>query len=375
MTYRQNTSWGGRAHNTSWGGRAVRSMALLAGLTVTFPIASAALPAVAQASEHVVVVGPDAARAALAVGAIDTRTLVPGVATAQVSPAGAAALAGRGLRVAANSRVQLDSALSFSEGGDASGSQGDNPSDANAWGDSTAGDSRRHDPTASPDGRLSVHTITRAGEIGSGAGETIAVIDSGVDEVPGLAGRVIQGIDLTGSGPQDAYGHGTFVASLAAGDGTGADGRHTGIVGVAPAARILSVKVADSQGRSTVGQVVAGLAWVIAHRDTFGIDVVNLSLSVKKASSYNSDPVDALAEAAWFSGIVVVASSGNDGGNVDSAPGNDPFVLTVGSSYDANTVTPADDTLSPYSNAGVTQDGVSKPEVTVTGEHVQAALP
>src|SRR4029079_14993847 len=126
-------------------------------------------------------------------------------------------------------------------------------------------------------------------------------------------------------------------------------------------ARIISVKVADDRGRSTVGQVVAGLSWVVQHRVQYGINVVNLSLSESQASSYLTDPLDALVEAAWFSGITVVASSGNDGSKVVSAPGNDPYALTVGSVGDNNTLSQTDDTVSSFSNTGPTPDGFAKP--------------
>src|SRR5207245_5881576 len=125
-------------------------------------------------------------------------------------------------------------------------------------------------------------------------GPALAVIASGVNAVPGLTGRVVQGADFTNTGPNDTYGHGTFVASLAAGNGKGADGSYTGIQGEAPSARIISVKVADDRGRSSVGQVVAGLAWVVQHRAQYSINVVNLSLSESQASSYLTDPLDAL---------------------------------------------------------------------------------
>ena len=230
-------------------------------------------------------------------------------------------------------------------------------------------------PAMSSGGRFDVRELSGAALLGRGSGQTIAVLDSGVNEVPGLTGRVIQGADFTGTGPADVYGHGTFVASLAAGDGRAADGRYTGIRGMAPGARIVSVKVADNAGRSTVGQVVAGLAWVIRHRAEYGITVVNLSLQEAEPSSYLNDPVDALAEAAWFSGITVVASSGNDATTVQAGPGNDPYVITVGSVDDANTLTPYDDATSPFSNAGTTPDHFVKPEVSTFGEHVQAALP
>jgi serine protease AprX len=231
-----------------------------------------------------------------------------------------------------------------------------------------------------PTRRLSVRELLALpnwqGRGGTGAGVTVAVIDSGVDEVPGLAGRVIHGANFTDEGSADRYGHGTFDAGLIAGDGTGDDGSDTGIAGVAPQARIISVKVADSHGRSTIGRVALGLAWVISHRSAYGIDIANLSMSTAVPMSYDVNPLNALAEAAWFSGVTVLVSSGNGGQNtVSSAPANDPFVITVGSIYDHNTRSKYDDTISPYTNIGTTVDGFEKPEILTPGQHVQSTLP
>ncbi|HET7529870.1 MAG TPA: S8 family serine peptidase [Mycobacteriales bacterium] len=341
-----NTSWGGTAStswggssNTSWGGG--RGRAAMTALAVVLPLL-AVLPFARPATTHrVVVVGAHAGQALHRVGATDVSLLTNGVAVGRASATASGSLRSSGFKVAPDSPVQLDGAPAFPQGPDTGG-------------------------------RLSVRDVTGAALLGTGKGETIAVIDSGVNNSPAFGRRLVQGADFTGTGFDDGYGHGTFVASLAAGAGGRAS---NGIEGVAPGARVVSVKVADSRGRSTVGQVVAGLAWVIQHRADYDIDVVNLSLSAKHASSYLTDPLDALVEAAWFSGMTVVASAGNDGGPVDSAPGNDPFVLTVGSVADMNTLTQADDTLSPYSNNGSTPDGVAKPEITAPGEHVQAALP
>src|SRR4051812_24441468 len=336
---RANTSWGGSS-NTSWGGG--RGRAAMAALAVVLPLLAVAPFAGHASQQKVVVVGAHASQALHSVGAGDVSALAHGVSVGRVTPAQSSALRSSGLRVAADTPVHLDAAPV---------------------------------PQAAVTGRLSVREVTNANLLNTGGGQTIAVVDSGVNEVPGLAGRVVQGADFTGSGSSDGYGHGTFVASLAAGNGRGADGSQTGIVGVAPSARIVAVKVADNRGRSTVGQVVAGLAWVVQHRAQYGIDVVNLSLSEANPGSYLSDPVDALAEAAWFSGMTVVASAGNDGGSVTSAPGNDPYVITVGSVNDRNTTNINDDTASSFSNKGTTVDGFAKPEISTFGEHVQAAMP
>ena len=84
-------------------------------------------------------------------------------------------------------------------------------------------------------------------------------------------------------------------------------------MGVAPKANIVSVKVSDDGGDTTVLDVIYGLQFAVDHRDDMGIRVVNLSLSSSVAESYRTDPLDAAAEAAWFAGIVVVAAAGNDG--------------------------------------------------------------
>ena len=81
-------------------------------------------------------------------------------------------------------------------------------------------------------------------------------------------------------------------------------------MGVAPKANIVSVKVSDDSGDTTVLDVIYGLQFAVDHRDDMGIRVVNLSLSSAVAESYRTDPLDAAAEAAWFAGIVVVAAAG-----------------------------------------------------------------
>src|SRR3954467_10473324 len=286
---RANTSWGGSS-NTSWGGGGGRGAETPLGTVLPL---LAALPIMRAAhTERVVVVGANASSALRGAGGSHISLLTNGVAVGRASAAASASLRTHGYRVAADAPVQLDAVPA---------------------------------PQTSSTGRLSVRELTNANLFGNGAGQDIAVVDSGVNAVAGLTGRVVQGADFTGTGSDDGYGHGTFVASLAAGNGADANGNRTGIVGAAPGPRIVSVKIADDNGRSTVGQVIAGIGWTIDHRADYNISVDNLSLSASRSSSYLADPLDALVEAAWFSGITVVASSGNEGTSVRSAPGNDPY--------------------------------------------------
>ena len=148
-------------------------------------------------------------------------------------------------------------------------------------------------------------------------------------------------------------------------------------MGVAPEADLISVKVADDHGEATIVDVIYGLQFVVDYKDEYNIRVVNLSLESSVAESYKTDPLDAAAEAAWFNGIVVVAAAGNRGTDpkaVSYAPGNDPFVISVGAVDDQGTSDLADDKLATWSSRGETQDGHSKPDVLAPGSGIVSTL-
>ncbi len=114
----------------------------------------------------------------------------------------------------------------------------------------------------------------------------------------------------------DTYGHGTHMAGIAAGRSPGADLRtEHGFLGVAPDARIVSIKVADNTGAVDVTQVIAGIDWVVQHRNEgdLNIRVLNLSYGTDSKQGYQIDPLAAAVERAWDAGIVVVVAAGNDG--------------------------------------------------------------
>ena len=221
----------------------------------------------------------------------------------------------------------------------------------------------------------------------SGQGVGVAVVDTGIaGDVPdfGRSGqsRVIASV-VTNPCAKDAtdhVGHGTHIAGLIAGNSLNHPGlkKLTGhYMGIAPKANLISVKVSDDDGDTTVLDVIYGLQFVVDHKDTLGIRVVNLSLTSSVAESYLTDPLDAAVEAAWFAGIVVVAASGNDGTAADAvsyAPGNDPYVITTGAMDDRGSTYLGDDTLALWSSRGLTQDGFSKPEILAPGMRLVAAL-
>jgi len=166
----------------------------------------------------------------------------------------------------------------------------------------------------------------------SGKGIDVALIDTGVAPVAGLE-NVMHGPDLSfeGASPQaayiDTYGHGTHMAGIIA-------GTRSGQQGVAPGARIISVKVAGHDGKTTVPQVVAAIDWVVEHRNQDGLNirVLNLSLGQQNIKTHIGDPLSMAVEKAWKAGIFVVVAAGNDGetyGQLDS-PAIDPYVLAVG---------------------------------------------
>ena len=109
---------------------------------------------------------------------------------------------------------------------------------------------------------------TRVSDRYRGAGVGVALIDTGVTPSADLGGRLLARVDLTSEGDGvDHYGHGTHMAGLIAGDGTLAGGVAEG---AAPAASLVSIKVAGWDGATDVSTVIAGLQWAVANRDRYG---------------------------------------------------------------------------------------------------------
>ena len=162
----------------------------------------------------------------------------------------------------------------------------------------------------------------------------IAVVDSGVDAtVPDFGGRVVTQVNLDSRNEGesgDNFGHGTMVAGVAA-------GAAMTLPGAAPKAKIVSVRTSNANNESLVSDVIAAAQWIKANKDAYGIRVANFSLLAAAPSSFVWDPLDQALEQLWFSGVVVVAASGNLGPvPMDYAPANDPFVIVVGATDTGN---------------------------------------
>jgi len=183
-----------------------------------------------------------------------------------------------------------------------------------------------------------------AWQVTQGAGVTVAVIDSGVNpDVSDLAGSVITGPDYTGVTTSPAsknWGvHGTWMASLIAGHGH--EGGFSGVIGVAPEARILSIRVIPDRGdphynryeREPETVIQQSLADWIRYAVTHGAQVISMSIGYSAPSA----TVRAELQQAYDHGVVVIASAGNSGGPSDrdgeapeSFPANYPGVISVG---------------------------------------------
>ncbi|WP_175543683.1 S8 family serine peptidase [Micromonospora pattaloongensis] len=200
-----------------------------------------------------------------------------------------------------------------------------------------------------------------------GRGVTVAVVDTGIADVPDLAGRVARRIDITGSGGGDGYGHGTFMAGLIAGSGAASGGAYRG---VAPAAKLVDVKVADADGRTDLITVLRGLQWV--SQNARDVKVLNLSLSSNSPLPYQIDPLTQALEALWRRGVTVVVPSGNDGPGTGSvtSPGSDPVLLTAGGLDESGTAQRRDDVVATWSGRGPSWQGDAKPDLVAPGARV-----
>lgn len=193
----------------------------------------------------------------------------------------------------------------------------------------------------------------------TGAGVGVALLDTGVAPVAGLpAAQIVNGPDLSfesqanGLRYLDSYGHGTHMAGIIVGNDTA-----SGTKGLAPRAKLTSIKLGTANGAVDVSQVIAAVDWVVANKDAdpaSPIRVINLSYGTGGNPSSLTDPLQFAVEQAWKAGIVVVAAAGNDGAAARTLddPATDPFILSVGAASTKGTVNTADDEVAAFTSGG-----------------------
>jgi serine protease AprX len=176
----------------------------------------------------------------------------------------------------------------------------------------------------------------------------------------------------------DPYGHGTHVAGIIAGNGFDSKGARAGI---APGARIVALRVLDSQGQGHISDVIAAIDYAIQNRTQYNIRIINLSVGAGVFESYANDPLALAARRAVDAGIVVVTAAGNLGQNDEgetqfggiTSPGNAPWVLTVGAASHAGTGIRSDDDVADFSSRGPTWiNFTAKPDLLAYGVGIES---
>ena len=219
-----------------------------------------------------------------------------------------------------------------------------------------------------------------------GDGVGVAVIDSGAaashDDLAGASGgpRVARFVDFVNEREvaYDDYGHGTHVAGIVAGNGFDSNGARSGI---APGTHLVVLKALGVDGTGRISDVIAAIDFAVANKDALNIRIINLSVATGVYESYNTDPLTVAARRAVEAGIVVVAAAGNNGRNPQgrthhggvTAPGNAPWVLTVGASSHMGTADRSDDTIASFSSRGPTAvDRSAKPDLVAPGVGIES---
>ncbi|MBV9267987.1 MAG: S8 family serine peptidase [Acidobacteriaceae bacterium] len=235
----------------------------------------------------------------------------------------------------------------------------------------------------------------------NGTGVGVAILDSGINQDDNLGQGppskvIVYTDDFTPSATvngkqsksfgQDWYGHGQHVAGIIASSGKASicGNCSKSMIGIAPGASLIDLKVLDSQGVGSDSQVIAAIDEAISLKDTYHIRVMNLSLGRPVYESYTQDPLCQAVESAWKAGIVVVVAAGNDGRDNSTnnlgygtilAPGNDPYVITVGSMKTMNTPERSDDLIASYSSKGPSSiDCIVKPDLVAPGNLIVSLL-
>ena len=216
----------------------------------------------------------------------------------------------------------------------------------------------------------------------TGAGVTVAIVDSGISAHPALYGKVVASVSKVSGDPStaDAHGHGTHIAGIIAGNAS-ASRYVTSLYrgGIAPDVKLVNVRVLGANGTGWTSDVIAGIEWVIDNRVQYNIRAINLSLGHPVTEPSTTDPLCQAVMKATAAGIAVIVSGGNSGKAADgtpilggiTSPGNSPYAITVGAMNTKGTVTRDDDIMTTYSSRGPTKfEHAVKPDVVAPGNKI-----
>jgi serine protease AprX len=220
-----------------------------------------------------------------------------------------------------------------------------------------------------------------------GSGVGVAIVDSGVapahdDLSTGSGPHVEHFVDFVNGGtiPYDDYGHGTHVAGIISGSGFDSKGARAG---VAPGASLTVLKVLDASGIGRISDVIEAIDYVVNNKAALNVRVLNLSVAAAVTESYTTDPLALATLRAVRAGIVVVAAAGNNARDAQgrtrhggiTAPGNAPWVVTVGASSHMGTADRSDDVMAPFSSMGPGAiDFAAKPDLVAPGVGIESLV-
>jgi serine protease AprX len=173
-------------------------------------------------------------------------------------------------------------------------------------------------------------------------------------------------VETDNNEPKDPNGHGTHVAGIAVGDGSGSSGRYRG---VAPESSLLVGRVLDAAGGGRTSDVMAGIEWAI----TQGAQVINISLGGPPFPGDGTDALSQLCDAAVESGAVICVAAGNlgPGSQTVGSPSAARSVITIGASQESPDSGP--ERVAMFSSRGPTGDGRTKPDLLFPGVGVISA--
>lgn len=212
-------------------------------------------------------------------------------------------------------------------------------------------------------GLFSQYPVAKFSKELTGEGVTLCVMDTGINPHCDLSvpkNRIVHFEDMVGGEdmPYDDNGHGTFVAGVACGDGL-TSARE--VVGVAPKANVLGIKVIGDKGESGTFKILDGMQWLFDNFRQYGVKVVCMSFGAEPLSY--ADPLKIGVEMLSRSGLIVVAAAGNSGENSLKSPAISNEIIAVGA-------VDKEDRIAEFSSRGVYQ-GAKRPDVYADGIKVK----